>query len=134
MKYVAIAIAGFFAIAAWGVIRFSPLFLNSKIERIHAKNLPKIIIEKSGVIYCRMKADDFRFPLPPGSRAVNPVLSSGGFDTVNGTVEARFEGTNLMTASDYEQWLTGKVQVGGWVTAQPTRQGLLIKFQYFGDK
>ncbi len=134
MKYVAIAIAVFFAIAAWGIIKFSPIFLNSKIERIHEKNLPKIFIEKRGLVYCRMKADDFRFQLPPGSTAANPVLASGGFDTVKGTVEARFQGTNQMTASDYEQWLAGKVQVGGWVTAQPTTQGLLIKFDYFGDK
>jgi hypothetical protein len=135
MKYFAIIVlTGFIAVAAWGVIRFSPLFLNSKIERIHEKNLPRIILQKGGVVYCRMKADDFRFPLPPGSTATNALLTSGGFDTVYGTVEARFQGSKQMTADEYEKWLPGKVQIGGWVTAQPATQGLLIKFQYFGDK
>ena len=64
-----------------------------------------------------MKADDFRFPLPPGSRAANPVVT-GGFDTVDGSVEARFESTNQVAASEYENWLSGTVPVGGQVTAQ----------------
>src|SRR6266566_9628041 len=95
-------------IAALAVIKFSPLFLNSKIERISEKSLPSIRIEKPGTVYCRMKADDFRFPLPPGSRATNAVVT-GGFDTVDGSVEARFEGTNEVTASEYQNWLSGKV-------------------------
>ena len=125
----AVLVAG----AALVVIKFSPLFLNSKIERIHEKNLPNIRIEKPGTIYCRMKADDFRFPLPPGSRAVNPVVT-GRFDTVDGSVEARFESTNQVTASEYENWLSGKVPVGGQVRAQTISGGLLIKFHYFGDR
>jgi hypothetical protein len=126
--------AALLAGAVWGVIALSPLFLNSKIERIHEKNLPKILVEKGGIIYCRMKADDFRFPLPPGSRAANPVIASGGFDTVDGTVEARFDGTNRPTAAEYKGWLSGKVQVGGEIHVQTTPEGLLIKFHYFGDR
>ena len=80
-----------------------------------------------------MKADDFRFPLPPGSRATNQVVT-GGFDTVDGSVEARFETTNQFTAVEYERWLSGKLQVGGNITAEPIPNGLLIKFNYFGDK
>lgn len=129
----AIVFAALVAGAAFVVVKLSPLFLNSKIERIHEKNLPTIRIEKPGTIYCRMKADDFRFPLPPGSRAANPVVT-GGFDTVDGSVEARFEGTNRVTASEYEIWLSGKVPVGGQVTAHTISGGLLIKFHYFGDR
>jgi len=125
--------AALFAGAGWAVIRFSPLFLNSRIERIGEKGLPKLRIEDGGYVYCRMKADDFRFPLPPGSRAVNPVIS-GGFDTVDGSLEARFDGTNRVTASEYENSLSGKVQMGGQITAQPIAGGLLIKFRYFGDR
>lgn len=119
---------------AWVVIKFSPLFLNSRIERIREKNLPRIIIEEGNIVYCRMKADDFRFPLPPGSRVVNAVLSSGGFDTVDGSVEVRFPGTNQVTAGEYENWLSGRVPVGGQVAAQTVPDGLLVKFHYFGDK
>jgi hypothetical protein len=110
-----------------------PLFLNSRIERLGEKNLPTILAEKGGMIHCRMKADDFRFPLPPGSRAVSLVVK-GGFDTVDGSVEARFESTNQITASQYEGWLSDKVQAGGQVTAQAISGGLLIKFHYFGDR
>jgi hypothetical protein len=120
--------------AAWAVIALSPLFLNSRIERIHERNLPKIVVENGGVVYCRTKADDLRFPLPPGSRAVNPVIASGGFDTVDGTVEARFGGTNRLTAGEYKTWLAGKLQVGGEIHVETTPDGLLIKFHYFGDR
>src|SRR5436309_6496179 len=134
MKLIAALLcAALLAGAVLVVIKLSPLFLNSKIERIHEKNLPTIRIEKGGTVYCRMRADDFRFPLPPGSRAVNPVVT-GGFDTVDGSVEARFESMNHVTATDYRSWLSGKIQVGGQVTAHTVPGGLLIKFHYFGDR
>jgi hypothetical protein len=125
---VAVAVVAFFANAY-----IAPLFFNSRLERRHETGLPKIVVEKGTTIYCRMKADDFRFPLPPGSRGTNAIVS-GGFDTVDGTVEARFDGSNQMTAGEYESWLLGKVQIGGQITAQPTSGGLLIKFHYFGDR
>ncbi|MCU1292636.1 MAG: hypothetical protein JWP08_1486 [Bryobacterales bacterium] len=121
-----------FAAARFADEIVAPLFFNSRIGRLHEENLPKVLVE-GGILYCRMKADDFRFPLPPGSRAVNPVLT-GGFDTVEGSVEARFDGTNRITASEYEAFLSGKVQIGGWITAQTISEGLLIKFHYFGDR
>jgi hypothetical protein len=124
--------AALFVGAAFVVI-ISPLLFNSKIERTHERNLPSIQIEKAGIIYCRMKADDFRFPLPSGSRAANPVVT-GGFDTVDGSVEARFDGTNQVTSSEYEKWLSGKVPVGGRVSAHAIEGGLLIEFHYFGDR
>jgi hypothetical protein len=80
-----------------------------------------------------MKADDFRFPLPPGSHATNLAVS-GGFDTVDGSVEARFDSTDHLTASQYQDWLAGKIQVGGQITVETIPNGLLIKFHYFGDR
>jgi len=62
------------------------------------------------------------------------MVVSGGFDTVDGSVEARFDGTNTITAGEYQESLAGKVQVGGQVTAQTVQGGLLIKFHYFGDR
>src|SRR5438874_1611663 len=102
---VAVVCAVLIAGAALAAIKLAPLFLNSKIERLHEKNLPSIRIEKAAIVYCRMKADDFRFPLPPGSRTANPLIT-GRFDRVDGSVEARFGGTNQMTASEYENWLS----------------------------
>jgi hypothetical protein len=111
----------------------APFCLNSRIERLGERALPKVIIERGQTVYCRMKADDFRFPLPPGSRATNAMIT-GGFDTVDGSVEALFESTNQVTASQYESWVSGKVAVGGRVTAEPIAGGLLVSFHYFGDK
>jgi hypothetical protein len=91
------------------------------------------MVEHGNTIYCRMKADDFRFPLPPLSRATNLVIT-GGFDTVDGSVEARFESTNQVTASEYERSLSGHMQTGGQITAEAIPGGLSIKFHYFGDK
>jgi hypothetical protein len=111
----------------------APLLLNSRIERLGETNLPRIMIKRGSTIYCRMKADDFRFPLPPGSHAVNPIVT-GGFDTVHGSVEARFESSNQISASTYESWVSGKLKEGGRITAEDVPGGLLIKFDYFGDR
>lgn len=135
MKTVGMVVCTAFIVGVvWAVVELSPLVLNSRIERIREKNLPRIVIEGGDTVYCRMKADDFRFPLPPGGRAFNPILNSGGFDTVDGAVEVRFEGTNHVSASDYETWLVGKVPIGGRVTVQRVPNGLLVKFNYFGDR
>jgi len=113
---------------------FAPLFLNCRIERLHETGLPKVVVEKGGKIYCRMKADDFSFPLPPGSHALSPTVTSGSFDWVDGTVEARFDSNNQMGPSEYMEWVSGRIQVGGYVTADSVPGGLLITFHYFGDK
>lgn len=117
----------------WADRGTAQLFLNSRIERLPESHLPKISIEKGNIVYCRMKADDFRFPLPPGSRATN-LLISGGFDTVDGSVEARFDSRDHFTASQYQDWLAGKIQEGGQLTVETISNGLLIKFHYFGDR
>lgn len=126
----AIAVAG----GAWCLVElFSRMLLHSRVERLGEKALPKALVENGGTIYCRMKADDFRFPLPPGSRALAPTVTSGGFDWLDGIVEVQFEGSNQITAEEYERWLSGKLQTGGSIIAKPSAGGLSIKFHYFGD-
>jgi hypothetical protein len=65
---------------------------------------------------------------------VPPITISGYFDSVGGTVEARFENSNQVTPSEYVSWLSGKLQEGAYVTADAVPGGLSIKFHYFGDK
>jgi len=138
MKAAIIAVAVLLGVALilvafrWANEYIAPLVFNSRIERLHESNLPKILVE-GNTICCRMKADDFRFPLPRGSRATNAVVT-GGFDTVEGSVEARFDDTNRITAGEYETSLLGGVQVGGQITVQTIPEGLLIRFHYFGDR
>ena len=135
MKIVGIASCAVLATAVmwYADNTIAPMFLNSRIERLGEKNLPTIRIRNGTTVECRMKADDFRFALPPDARAVNPLVT-GGFDTVTGTVEAHFAGASRMSAGEYEFWLSDKVQVGGFITAQDIPAGLLVKFEYFGDK
>ena len=111
----------------------APLWINSRIDRLLERNLPKIMIEKGGIVYCRMKTDDFRFPLPQGTRAANLIVT-GGFDTVDGSIEALYDSTNQVTAHEYETSLSGKIQHGGQVKVKSISGGLLITFHYFGDR
>jgi hypothetical protein len=129
-----IVITFFLELVVCFVNRFvAPYILDSRIERLYDKGLPKVSVEKQREIYCRMKTDDFRLPLPPGSHAVRPVITSGSIDSVDGTVEARFDGSNVMTPNEYEKWLAGRLQVGAYVTSESVPGGLAIKFHYFGD-
>ena len=109
----------------------TPLFLDSRIERLHETDLPKASI-KNGCVYCRMKADDFWLPLPPGYRAMPPIITSGGFDWVEGNVEVHLNSSNRVWAG--ESWLPNRLQAGPSVTVNQISEGLLIKFHYFGDK
>ena len=111
----------------------APLMFHSRIERLGETNLPSIRVESGGIIYCRMKADDFSFPLPPATHATNLTVT-GGFDTVDGSLEALFDGTNQLTADQYKDSLIGRLSPGGYITADHIPGGLLIKFHYFGDK
>ena len=81
-----------------------------------------------------MKADDFWLPLPAGFRAMPPVVTDGGYDCVDGSVEVRFEGSDVRTPIQYEAWLSHRLPLGANVTAHSVPGGLLIKFHYFGDK
>ena len=130
----AILCIAFIAACLWLLdIYLAPTFFDSRIERLGETNLP--IVSISGrTIYCRMKAGDFRFSLPPGTYGTNPVITSGGFDSIHGTVEARYEGSHQLTSKEYEDWVTRNSQVGGSVSAAFISNGLLVKFDYFGDK
>jgi hypothetical protein len=111
----------------------APLFLNSRIERLHETGLPKARLEK-GCVYCRMKADDFRLPLPPGYRAMAPIITSGGFDWVDGSAELRFDSNNPVGSRELVGWQPDNLQVGASVTVDQVPGGMLIKFHYFGDR
>ncbi len=107
----------------------APLFLNSRLERLHETGLPKAWIE-NGSLHCRMKADDFCLPLPYGYRALAPRITSGGFDTVDGVVELRRDNSAKGAAgSEFRN-----VQIGGDVQVEQTLEGIIIHFHYFGDK
>ena len=120
----------------WFVVANSTLLLNSKMDRLTEEGLPTITIEGDNTVYCRMKADDFRFPLPPGAVAVNPRIVSGSFDTVKGSLIVTFPEGRPMSPRRYEEWLKARLQTGGWVTASKNREteGMLVTFSYFGDK
>lgn len=126
--------AALFCVVGWFADSFiAPLFLNSRIERLGENDLPRIRIEVGNVVYCRMKADDFRFPLPTGTIATNAMVT-GGFDTVDGSVEAHFAANRVISPSQYENSLRGRLKAGANVTAAQVPGGLLIRFHYFGDK
>jgi len=111
----------------------APLMFHSRLERLGETNLPSIRVESGGIIYCRMKADDFSFPLPPASHATNLAVT-GGFDTVDGSVAALFDGTNQLTADQYQDSLIGRLSPDARITAGHIPGGLLIKFHYMGGK
>lgn len=119
----------------WLLLQFlSTRLLDSRIDRLHETGLPKICVVSGTEIYCRMKADDFRFPLPPNSHTTKSAVTSGGFDWVDGIVNVAFDTSNHMTAAGYYQWLSNKLPMGASVTVQALPSGLAIKFHYFGDK
>ena len=130
-----LAVIGVISLGFWFINEhIAPMFLDSKITRLDEKNLPKVVVEEGGIVYCRMKSDDFRFSLPRGAHALTPTLISGGFDWVDGMVEARFESSKQVTSAEYEAWLSRRLQTGAEVRVLPVPGGMLIKFHYFGDK
>lgn len=112
----------------------APVAFDSRIERLHEKGLPKATVE-NGCVYFRMKADDFRLPLPAGYRAMTPVITSRGFDSVGGSIELRPENaSHPFFASECAEYASHRLQTGGWATIEPIAGGMLIKFHYFGDR
>jgi len=55
-----------------------------EIERRNEK-LPIVSVE-GDIVYCRMSACDFRFPLPNNVRIVRTNIDEGGLDTINGAI------------------------------------------------
>jgi hypothetical protein len=111
----------------------APMILDSRIERLHETGLQKASLE-NGCVYCRMKADDFRLPLPPGFRAMPPVITDGGFDWADGSIELRFDSSNRVGTGDFSGWQPNRLQVGASVIVDAMPGGMLIKFHYFGDR
>jgi hypothetical protein len=108
----------------------APLFLNSRIERLGEKNLPKIQLEKGCTIYCRMSACDFRFPLPKGARIARADTVSGGFDTIKGAVYVTNEDGTAVDLQAYSGLLRKqnfKVQPGFSSEADPPWAGTPAK-------
>ena len=114
----------------------STLFLNSRLDRQREEGLPAVSIEGGKSIYCRMKAADFRFELPAGGVAAEPIIESGGFDSVHGSVVITFPEATQRSAGEYGEGLRRDLQVGGRVSARedPSSGGILLDFSYFGDK
>ena len=132
MKVVAIIVcAALIAGAIWFADDFiAPLVLNSRIERLGEKNLPKIQVEKGCTIYCRMSACDFRFPLPKGARIARADSVSGGFDTIKGAVYVTNEDGTAVDLQAYAGLLRKqnfKVQPGFSSEADPPWVGIPAK-------
>ena len=139
MKAVVASTISLFVVAllvlAWPVLEgISTLFLNARIERLGRTGFPNAEVESGGIVHCRMQADDFRFPLPPGSHAHDLRLDSGGFDTVNGWVAVTFDHPCHMQEAAYRVWLAGRLPVGGACDVQTTPDGMVLTFRYFGDR
>src|SRR4051812_39883834 len=106
----------------WVAELLSVILFHSRIERL-GENDPKIALERSGTIYCRMKADDFRFPLPSGSQVLAMEVTTGGFDWAEGSVQLRFENSNHITPASYDKWLSKELQAGAKITTESVSEG-----------
>jgi len=69
-----------------------------------------------------MKADDFRFPLPPGSRVMNPVVT-GGSDAVEGSGEAFVQSTDQGTCFFMMRSFEATVQLERWPNGRGAGKG-----------
>lgn len=126
-----------FAVLAAGIWYLWPriFFMRDFLPgREHEDGLPKISIEKGNVVYCRMKADDFRFRLPDGARPRPAVIERGGFDSVYGAIDVELKNATASFAREYTESLARRVPMGGHVTAEFIADGLRISFSYFGDR
>lgn len=62
-----------------------PLNVNDLISR-SSEQLPAVIVQPAGIVYCRMRYCDFKFPLPEQACLVQTNLAGGGFDTIDGAI------------------------------------------------
>lgn len=110
----------------------APLLFNSRIERLAEIDLPKASVE-NGCLYVRMKADDFRLRLPSGYRPMLPVITQGGFDRADGSIELRFDSSNAASMGSAGSSL-GRLQDGASASIGRIPGRILIRFHYFGDR
>jgi hypothetical protein len=98
------------------------------------------VSESRGMVVCRMKYCDFRFPLPPGAHIVSIGPLTVGPDTITGIIvhngatgTATYDAVLRQHGFDFKPgslMATSSEQPGGWV--QPV--GGQINFSYFGDR
>jgi len=104
-----------------------------QLSRRHEK-LPDVSIENGNTVYCRMRACDFRFPLPSGSQFIKTESVEGGFDTINGVIYVTTTNGTPVNLAAYEAQLKKyRLAEGGWVSPDWTNGLTKIRFSYFGD-
>ena len=127
------------SVAVFGSV-FIVALIGVSVHSYWRSRLPAVS-EQDGIVLCRMRYCDFRFPLPPGAHIVSVSSLSVGSDTVRGTI-VHSSATGAVT---YDEVLrkqgfqfspgslldTSSEQLGGWV--QPGSGGR-IDFSYFGDR
>lgn len=79
------AMACLFVLAFVALIVFVMMPPLKSFSRIHEK-LPALFVENGNTVYCRMKACDFRFPLPDDVSIIGTNITDGGFDTIHGAI------------------------------------------------
>jgi hypothetical protein len=117
----------------WHLVNASiaPLLFNARIERINEPTLPRIIIEQGPVVYCRMRADGFRLPLPGGAVLREVRLTNGRFDSAEGWVEMGVK--DERTVAEFERSLLA-LPPGATVGLEGSGSRLWVSFRYFGDR
>ena len=106
----------------------------------HWRSRLPAVSEHDGMVLCRMKYCDFRFPLPPGAHIVSIGPLTVGADTITGSIvhssatdAFRYDEVLRRHGFDFKPGsliATSSEQPGGWV--QPV--GDQIHFSYFGDR
>ena len=120
------------------------------------ENLPRVTIENSNTVYCRMRECDFRFPLPAGARVQSMNPPTGGFDTIRGTIYVTTARGGPIDVGDYATMLrrhdfkvdpgfasevkmgylaslSASTEDGGFVGTEVVSNSTRIVFSYFGD-
>jgi len=107
VKRIFIGIAGLACFATAALVVYVMMPPLRSFSRAHEK-LPAISVENGDTVYCRMRYCDFRFPLPNGARIVQTNIESGGFDTINGTINVVGASGGLINMRDYAELLQKK--------------------------
>jgi hypothetical protein len=136
-----------FAVVALGL--FISHQLKPPFNRVNEK-LPTMSVEEGSMVYCRMRYCDFRFPIPSGTHVVRTNIASGGFDTIDGTIDVMSTNGEPIDMHAYAELLrkkhfnlspdyTGGISAsskeprGGWIGAEALDRAVRIRFTYFGD-
>lgn len=109
--------------------------------RSYVRSRSPAVSEKAGMVLCRMKYCDFRFPLPPGAHIVSVGPLTIGPDTIHGSIVHSSATGNISYAEVLRQhgfqfnpgslMATSSEQPGGWVQSLSAER---IEFSFFGDR